>query len=294
MGFNKIVAFSAFVFGLLMAAAPAGRADEGLFLTISVSVKTTPDPIRPGPVSLKLKVKPLLPTMKCKEIGLSLKTVDNLVYNGPLYLTADSDDSGIAVFSLEAVFPANDTAGFVIQIECDGKRHQTNRLYWVLSGDSTKFYRGDPRTSPEAKYPPTKRRTITREERQIEKMRRLEELPLTEYETQTIQVGDKVYQRRRGEFKFHEIQPVGDPVEYMRQWSDSIRAIQSNVPVECTADLRDSNDLKYVRSLADSLKPTEQPGFYRVFMKGHDYIEIRNRDILLEIISVHGGRPGPP
>ena len=285
MGFRGICTFSACVIGLYICAAPMCRANDGYIFPILVSVQTTPDPIRPGPVGLRLVTKSLLPTMPCKEIGLNLLTVDHVVYNGSRHLVAPSDDSGVAVFDLAVEFPANDTAGFVMQVECDGRFIQPSFLYWVVRDDSVRFYRGDPRTSPEVLYPPSEPRVITREERQLEKMRRLEELPLTEYETQTIQVGDKVYQRRYGEFKFHEIQPVDDPVAHMRRVADSLRGIRADMTVECIVDLRDSIDLKYVRSVADSLKPTDRPGFYRVFLKAQKFMEIRDRGIPVEIIS---------
>ncbi len=97
----------------------------------------------------------------------------------------------------------------------------------------------------------------------LEKMRKLEETPLTDKEHQVISVDGKLYERHRGEYKFHEMETTTDRSARFEKKRDSLRARAKHKKYEVILDLRDPKDYEFASSLIDSLISTEEPGFYR-------------------------------
>jgi len=97
----------------------------------------------------------------------------------------------------------------------------------------------------------------------LEKMRKLEETPLTDKEHQVISVDGKLYERHRGEYKFHEMETTTDRSTRFEKKRDSLRARAKHKKYEVILDLRDPKDYEFARTYVDSLITTEEPGFYR-------------------------------
>jgi hypothetical protein len=111
-----------------------------------------------------------------------------------------------------------------------------------------------------------------------EKMHKLEETPLTEYNYQPIKVGDTVYVRRRGEYKFHLQEMTTDPTGYTLRYRDSLRISQGKV-FEFIFDLRNPADFEYVSGLVDSLIPTDSAGFYRATIDWKTVLQCHEKGI---------------
>ena len=127
----------------------------------------------------------------------------------------------------------------------------------------------------------------TKEEQKIkqqqEKRRKLEEAPLTEYDKQDILVGDTLYSRYRGEYKFHIEEPIRNPGEYLRKKHDSLRVLENEKTYELTLDLRDPQEFEYVKGLVDSLIPMEEESIYRTVTNGAVLQQLRANKIKVGI-----------
>jgi hypothetical protein len=98
---------------------------------------------------------------------------------------------------------------------------------------------------------------------QLEEMRRREESPLADKDHEVITVGDTLYERHRGESKFRPMERVFDRSARFDNKRDSILALMGDKKLDVILDLRDPEHYEFVRSLIDSLVPSEEPGFYR-------------------------------
>lgn len=124
---------------------------------------------------------------------------------------------------------------------------------------------------------PTKIRT--KRDIDIEKMREKEKTPLTEYDTQHISVGDEIWGRNKGEYKFTKVVMTTDRYGTMRHRADSIRALTKDRKYDLILDLRDSADYNFVRSLVNKLEATDSSGYYRVTMQKDDVLKLGVRNI---------------
>jgi hypothetical protein len=113
---------------------------------------------------------------------------------------------------------------------------------------------------------------------QREEMHKLEETPLTETSLQWFNIGDTVYVRRRGEYKFHVRETTTDPTGYTMRYRDSLRISQGKV-FERIFDLRNPADYQYVSGLVDSLIPTDSAGFYRATIDWKTVLQCQEKGI---------------
>jgi len=101
-------------------------------------VKTVPSPATAGPVNLLLNIAPQVP---CDELMLTFEKADHMAYQGPDTLMAPAEQGKPAEFSLEVEIAANDTCGLVFKISGG-------------TGDTVRFYPGNPRLGLIHKYDP--------------------------------------------------------------------------------------------------------------------------------------------
>ncbi|MFZ5981485.1 MAG: hypothetical protein ACOYVF_12735 [Candidatus Zixiibacteriota bacterium] len=120
-------------------------------------------------------------------------------------------------------------------------------------------------------------------QRQIERLHKMEESPLTERESQHIMVGDTLYTRNRGEYKFHQAEMFTDFEAYGQKATEVERAEEHARIYEITLDLRDPQEFEYVKGLVDSLVPMEEEGFYRATVTGAIKKQLRANKIKLGI-----------
>ena len=98
-------------------------------------------------------------------------------------------------------------------------------------------------------------------EAEYEKMRELEKSPLAEYDKQYLKVDGKNYRRYRGEYKFHLVETITNPISHSMQQQDSINISKGRV-FEINLDLSDLSDLEYAKKKVEKLIPMDSAGFY--------------------------------
>ena len=127
----------------------------------------------------------------------------------------------------------------------------------------------------------------------MDSLHKLEEEPLTDYNAQLIQVGDSLYIRKKGEYKFRV-------AETYNSWEESLEAKRNLKPedlvseVHIVIDLRDPEDYNFVKGLVDSLIPMEKPGYYHTVAKMSVIDAIKTHRIGYMRYPRYPGESGPP
>jgi len=142
-------------------------------------------------------------------------------------------------------------------------------------------------------YPVPKSELPSREERERERalarIRELEKTPLEGVGGQRIGVGDEVWVRSKGEYKFHKVEPVTDVFEQIRKEQAARQDSAQYVKYHIVMDLRKEEDYRFVEALTDSLIPMERTGFYHSVVSKPNIGKIENRGIQC---SRHPDYPG--
>ncbi len=96
----------------------------------------------------------------------------------------------------------------------------------------------------------------------MDSLHKLEETPLTDYSGQFIQVGDTLYVRREGEYKFKlaETYSSREEMEQSRRNREPDWSREDHIVM----DLRKQEDYDFVKELVDSLIPMEKEGYYHI------------------------------
>ena len=105
---------------------------------------------------------------------------------------------------------------------------------------------------------------IKRIDPQLKRMRELEQEPLTYSDQESITVDGIIYERNKGEYKFHEkckVSTMNKRTHYDPR-IDSIGQSLKGMESEYLIDLREPNDMEFVKRYLDSLVSTGQRGFY--------------------------------
>ncbi len=118
-----------------------------------------------------------------------------------------------------------------------------------------------------------------RKKQDLEKMRKMEEQPLTAYNREDFTIDGQVWTRTRGEYKFHPAVPITDYAAGGRRIADSLGRIYAGQAHEVTLDLRDPKDYEVARRLVDSLMAMEPAGYYRAVAKGSILKQLRGKGI---------------
>jgi hypothetical protein len=112
----------------------------------------------------------------------------------------------------------------------------------------------------------------------MELLREMEKTPCTGVTGQRVFIGDDVWVRREGEYKFHKAEPIKDIDAYFeekRRKHPKKKLEKRHV----TMDLRKVEDYEFVRERVDSLMETEREGFYHAEVSKSVYHELRKRGI---------------
>lgn len=129
-------------------------------------------------------------------------------------------------------------------------------------------------------------------EKRMEEMRELEKTPLVGYATQTFVVGETVYQRANGEYKFKVVEPVRDRFERGRalrkQWAENPELQMEKR--EFILDLRDPDHLSLAREILDTLIATDSAGYYRALLDRDQTVRLREAHVPLRRLRNTDGR----
>lgn len=112
----------------------------------------------------------------------------------------------------------------------------------------------------------------------LEKMRRVEETPLTEARKQYFDLNGIMMVRHKGEYKFREAVTTTDPHGYSAKYRDSLRMSQGKI-FDCIFDLSDPADFDLAKGLIDSLLPTDSAGVYRAVVEWNTLLQLRDAGI---------------
>ena len=115
-----------------------------------------------------------------------------------------------------------------------------------------------------------------------EKKEWLERSPLEDQEMQSIVVDGKVYQRKRGETRFHEVQPIRD----LRSLRDSTPVVDPNQKYHIVILFINAEDSVFVSGLVDSLVAVpDRPGLYHTETNRGVISELRKKGISFDRYS---------
>lgn len=140
------------------------------FRSVDCTFEPVPMPKGPGPVSFELSFTPIY---KCDEVTVSIRKLLNLQYTGEREWTEHVEAGKWNRSILNASIPANDTSGIEVIIKC-GRISTIAACYFVTTGDTLEFHRGNPRGYIGVPPPPSSntndpfKDTLTEEQLQTE------------------------------------------------------------------------------------------------------------------------------
>jgi len=254
----------------------------------------------------------------CNEMQVSFVPLKNLTIVGETTFRGPIAKNTPFIARLRVMIPDNDTSGIGIKIDQCGLTGLLSKFF-ITTGETIITSSRDPASGPSiapsgsviefdeipmtsrpiplpdsAAIKERRRRTdslnvrlqqqlkedIEAEERRRkqEEMRELEKTPLTDDEVQWIQVGDEMWGRKKGEYKFRPAREVNYPhlqerLEYI------IENMAPDSGYEVILDLRDPEDLDYLKSMTIDLRPDEREGFYRCTVTRENLQHIVRRKI---------------
>ncbi|MDX9858768.1 MAG: CARDB domain-containing protein [candidate division Zixibacteria bacterium] len=153
--------------------------------------------------------------------------------------------------------------GFCVEDELDSG--------WVLLGKTDSIIAKMPRELWDQHLSPNRP-----PESEREKMERLERTPLDYTDEEWLTVDDTLFMRRRGENKFEPI-ALASTGELLGDHKPKGRAPDS--PEVLVLDLREPDDMEFIRYLTDSIAPTQVNGYYKVTIEFRQMREIIDRGI---------------
>ena len=127
----------------------------------------------------------------------------------------------------------------------------------------------------------------------LDSLHKLEEKPLTDRNAQVIQVGDTLYIRKKGEYKFRVAETFNSWEEYLES-RRNLKPEDLVSEVHIVIDLRDPEDYNFVKGLVDSLIPMEKPGYYHTVAKMSVIDAIKTHRIGYMRYPRYPGESGPP
>jgi len=134
---------------------------------------------------------------------------------------------------------------------------------------------------------------VWRREITLDSLHKLEEKPLTDKNAQVIQVGDTLYIRKKGEYKFRVAETFNSWEEYLES-RRNLKPEDLVSEVHIVIDLRDPEDYNFVKGLVDSLIPMEKPGYYHTVAKMSVIDAIKTHRIGYMRYPRYPGESGPP
>lgn len=153
--------------------------------------------------------------------------------------------------------------GFCVEDELDSG--------WVLLGKTDSIIARMPRELFDEHLSPNRP-----PENKREKMERLERAPLDYTDEEWMTVDDTLFRRRRGDYKFEPI-ALASSGELLGDHKPMGRAPDS--PEIVVLDLREPDDMEFIRHLTDSIAPTQVEGYYKVTIEFRQMKEIIDRGI---------------
>jgi len=126
----------------------------------------------------------------------------------------------------------------------------------------------------------------------LDSLHKLEETPLTELSGQFVQVGETLYVRREGEYKFK-------PAETYSSREEAVQARKNREPDwsredHIVMDLRKQEDYDFVKKFVDSLIPMEKEGYFHTVTTIDVTDKVRARRIEYAPYPSYPGQSGPP
>ncbi len=111
----------------------------------------------------------------------------------------------------------------------------------------------------------------------LDSLHKLEEMPLTELSGQFVQVGETLYVRHKGEYKFKpaEMYSSREEMEQSRRNREPDLTQEKHI----TIDLRKQDDYDFLKQLVDSLIPMEKKGYYHTVTTFRIIDKIKKRNI---------------
>jgi hypothetical protein len=245
-------------------------------------------PPRPGQsVDLRLEIRP---SLTCADVTFSVDSVRSLQYQGELTWLARVDKGEMYSTILPVVIPADDTS--MIRIKIKGCRQAGSAaLYFIPSGDTCKWFRGNPKdhvdwpdwdTMPRMvlggqsdSFPVVYERDSTADgimlvdnsgvystevPQTLEELHELEKTPLTSRKVEGYEIGGELWVRRQGEYKFHKEERLTEA--QVRVLDEQRWERTKNEKLALSMDLTKPEDYEFVLKLVDSLLPMERLGFY--------------------------------
>jgi hypothetical protein len=119
----------------------------------SIISRFAPTEMPKGPGAVKFELAFIKKTWKdnfekedydCTEVEVRIKKLENLEYYGDTAWTVKVDSGVWYRTILDVVIPPNDTSGITIAMKCN-RIWNDHTWYFVTTGDTVEFYRGNPR-----------------------------------------------------------------------------------------------------------------------------------------------------
>ncbi|RKX24381.1 MAG: hypothetical protein DRP45_08335 [Candidatus Zixiibacteriota bacterium] len=255
--------------------------------------------VEPGNVTLKLQVAA---TSDCGDVTLEVIDAHSLEYTGSQVWNQDAEIDSVTVYDLGLVIPSGDTSGLEIVANGCGGRSDTILCYFIPDKDTIQyrsFYRRDNLTRRLSQQPggmwhilkpamtdtdETEHMLVQTEDEQrnLDKMRLVEQEQLTDYPVQHFWVGRQAYIRSRGERKFRKALMVHDTTMKKMQ---SLGEFQDHSIIgtrEVLFDLRVPEHEKVILALlGDALVATERPGYYKATLDPAMWKELEHKGIII-------------
>ncbi|MFQ6008339.1 MAG: hypothetical protein ACE5K8_05230 [Candidatus Zixiibacteriota bacterium] len=126
----------------------------------------------------------------------------------------------------------------------------------------------------------------------LDSLHKLEQTPETTYTTRFLYIGDTLYVRRMGEYKFR-------PAETYASREEAEQAMRNRKPdpskeQHIVIDLRKQEDYEFVEKLVDSLIPMEKTGYYHTVTTYGVIDKIKAHRIEYSIYPRYPGEKPPP
>ncbi len=115
-------------------------------------------------------------------------------------------------------------------------------------------------------------------------MRSLEQEPLEDKDREYYPIGELLFVRNRGEYKFSQIKNTSEITEYYKNLQDSLLPVPKKGEYKATIIISDSDDYNYVNSLVDIIVPTIRFNSYRAIINDNIIYKLTSRKIKYQII----------
>ena len=114
-------------------------------------------------------------------------------------------------------------------------------------------------------------------------MRSFEQEPLKDKDREYYPIGELLFVRDRGEYKFRPIRDYTQKKEYYQNLQDSLLPVPQKGEYDVTIILSNSDDYDYVSSLIDVIAPTIRSDFYRAIINDKIFNKLTLKKIKFKI-----------